>query len=346
MDYIVSPVYASETSVLKEVDALLLREGIRRDKNLDYTCVIYDDDFRVIATGSCFRNTLRCFAVSSSYQGEGLLNQIISHLISYEASRGYLHLFLYTKPDSARFFKDLGFYEIASVPEKIVFMENHRNGFPAFLEELSRTRREGRSAAVVMNANPFTLGHQYLAEQASLSCDTLHLFLVSEDLSLVPFEVRRRLVEEGTRHLGNVILHNCGSYIISAATFPSYFLKDEASVIEGQAKLDLAVFARIAKAAGITDRFAGEEPHSFVTGLYNRIMAEELPKAGIRFHEIPRKEIGEKPVSASAVRLLLKTGDFEALGELVPPSTLEYFRSPEAEPVIRRIRETEDVAHY
>jgi [citrate (pro-3S)-lyase] ligase len=197
-----------------------------------------------------------------------------------------------------------------------------------------------------MNANPFTLGHQYLVEQASASCDTLHLFIVSEDLSLVPFSVRRRLVEEGTAYLNNVVLHDCGPYIISSATFPSYFLKDETAVIEGQARLDLAVFKRIAEVCGITARWAGEEPASQVTGLYNRIMAEELPKAGIKFCEIPRREADGAPVSASKVRLLLRDGNFEALKDLLPVSTLEFFRSPEAEPVLERIRAAEEVVHY
>ncbi len=346
MDYTVCGVSPHEYWAMEEVDALLQQEGIQRDRNLDYTCVIYDDDLHVIATGSCFRNTLRCFATSREYQGEGLLSRVVTHLMEYQAARGNLHLFLYTKPDSAPFFQDLGFHEIARVPDRVVFMENRRNGFPDFLAELSHTRRAGSSAAVVMNANPFTLGHQYLAEQASASCDTLHLFIVSEDLSLVPFSVRRRLVEEGTAYLNNVVLHDCGPYIISSATFPSYFLKDETAVIEGQARLDLAVFKRIAEVCGITARWAGEEPASQVTGLYNRIMAEELPKAGIKFCEIPRREADGAPVSASKVRLLLRDGNFEALKDLLPVSTLEFFRSPEAEPVLERIRAAEEVVHY
>ncbi|MBQ7536089.1 MAG: [Stomatobaculum sp.] len=346
MDYTVCGVGPRETWAMEEVDALLQEEGIRRDNNLDYTCVIYDDDLHVIATGSCFRNTLRCFATSREYQGEGLLARVVTHLMEYQAARGFLHLFLYTKPDSAFFFQDLGFHEIARVPDRVVFMENRRSGFLSFLTDLSRTRREGSSAAVVMNANPFTLGHQYLAEQAAASCDTLHLFIVSEDLSLVPFSVRRRLAEEGTAHLKNVILHDCGPYIISSATFPSYFLKDDTAVIEGQARLDIAVFRKIAEACGITARWAGEEPSSQVTGLYNRIMAEELPKAGIKFREIPRRESGGVPVSASKVRLLLRDGNFEALKPLLPASTLAFFRSPEAEPVLGRIRAAEEVVHY
>ena len=40
-----------------QVDALLEAEGIRRDGNLDYTCGVFDDEWNLIATGSCFHNT-------------------------------------------------------------------------------------------------------------------------------------------------------------------------------------------------------------------------------------------------------------------------------------------------
>ena len=45
-----------------------------------------------------------------------------------------------------------------------------------------------------MNANPFTLGHQYLVEKASSENDVLHLFIVSDDSSLVPFKLERNLL--------------------------------------------------------------------------------------------------------------------------------------------------------
>ncbi len=122
---------------------------------------MFDEDYQIIATGSCFANTLRCFAVSSAHQGEGLLNQIITHLIDIQYSRGNLHLFLYTKINSAKFFRDLGFYEIARVDHTLVFMENRRDGFEKYLASLAKTKTGGLSAALVMNANPFTLGHQY-----------------------------------------------------------------------------------------------------------------------------------------------------------------------------------------
>lgn len=345
-DYYISRVDPKDASGNAMVDALLGREGIRRDQNLDYTCAMYDEEGQVIATGSCFDNTLRCFAVSGSHQGEGLLNQIVTHLIDYQAGRGCFHLFVYTKTDAARFFADLGFHEIARVDGKLVFMENRRNGFSGYLKQLEGTRRNGVSAAVVMNANPFTRGHQYLAEKAAASCDTLHLFIVSEDRSLFPFAVRRKLVELGTAHLPNVCLHDCGPYIISSATFPSYFLKDETDVIKGQARLDVEVFKQIAAVLNITSRWAGEETLSQVTRLYNGVMAEELPKAGIRFKEIPRIRVSDEVISASSVRTCLKNGDLKALAKIVPYTTLEYLTSPEAQPVLEKIRSAENVVHH
>lgn len=345
-EYALTQVSLSDKRMLAQVDALLVENGITRDANLDYICAMVDKENRVIATGSCFGATLRCFAVSQQHQGEGLLNEIVPHLMEYQMARGYTHLFLYTKIKSAKFFQSLGFYEIARVDGTLVFMENRRNGFPSYLSRLEKTARPGVSGAIVMNANPFTLGHQYLVETAAGRCDTLHLFLLSEDASLVPFGVRKQLVQAGTAHLKNVVLHDSGPYIISNATFPSYFLKDDSAVIQGHAKLDLAIFVRIARALGVTVRFVGEEPTSQVTGLYNEIMAAQLPENGIDCVILPRKEALGKAISASTVRAALQAGDWQTLSQLVPQTTLDYFRSSEAEPVLRRIRSAENVVHY
>lgn len=347
-EYPVSKVHPSDKRSNAQIEKLLLAEGIRRDKNLDYTCAVYDDDYNIIATGSCFGNTLRCMAVSSSHQGEGLMNQIVSHLVQHEYERGINHLFLYTKCNSAKFFGDLGFYEIVRVDNQVVFMENRRAGFCEYLADLAKTRREGgRIAALVLNANPFTLGHLYLVEKAARENDVLHVFIVSEDASLVPFSVRKRLVIEGTAHLQNLVYHDTGPYIISSATFPSYFQKDDEAVIQSHANLDLSVFVRIAEALGITARYVGEEPKSLVTGIYNRIMSERLPEHGIDCVIVPRKtEESGQVISASNVRQAIKDGRLEEIRELVPESTYRFFASAEAEGVISRIRGTENVIHY
>ena len=374
-DYYISQISHTDKTAIQGVTALLNAEGIRLDANLDYTCGMYDDEMNIIATGSCFGNTLRCLAVSSEHQGEGLMNQIISHLIEVQFERGNTHLFLYTKCSSAKFFGDLGFYEIARIDGQIVFMENRRTGFKNYLKKLEESSAlqlqtltkdtsantatlqsdnalpdtstaDRKIAALVMNANPFTLGHQYLVEKAARENDLLHLFIVSEDASLVPFKVRKQLVMEGTAHLDNICYHDSGPYIISNATFPSYFQKDENAVIESHAMLDLTVFTEIAQTLGINRRYVGEEPTSLVTGIYNNIMSEKLPENGIECIIVPRKTDGKKAISASTVRQAIKDNDVDTLKKLVPESTLRYFESKEAKEVIERIRNSGNVIHY
>lgn len=85
------------------------------------------------------------------------------------------------------------------------------------------------------------------SNRAAAAVDLLHVFVVSEDASLVPFSVRRQLVAEGCADLSNVVCHETGPYMISNATFPSYFLKDSDTVTRSHAKLDIQVFLRIAR---------------------------------------------------------------------------------------------------
>jgi len=339
-------IYSYDRRSRAQMDALLLAEGIRRDKNLDYSCGVFEDDGTLIATGSSFKNTLRCLAVSSEHRGEGLMNQVVSHLLERQMQQGNSHVFLYTKAKNARIFADLGFYEIARVEGELVFLENRREGFVRFLKSLSKTRQEGNCAAVVMNANPFTLGHRYLLEQAARENDWVHLFLLSEEAGPIPFAVRRRLVREGVADLRNVILHDSGPYIISSATFPSYFLRDEDAAILAHARLDLAVFGKIAATLGITVRYVGEEKSSHVTALYNETMARELPALGLGFREIPRLALRGETVSASSVRQAIYDGDLASAAFMLPESSLRYFESTEAAPVIAAIRAMAEARHY
>jgi len=346
-EYTVSKVYPNEAAANRRIDELLRAQGIRRDGNLDYTCAIYDEDYEIIATGSCYANTLRCLAVSSSHQGEGLMNTIVTHLMEIQYARGNSHIFLYTKCSSAKFFQDLGFHKIACVENQLIFMENRSTGFSSYLDSLTRPDHPaGTCAGMVINANPFTLGHQYLVERAAAENDVLHLFIVSEDVSLIPYSVRKQLIMAGTAHLSNIYFHDCGPYMISNATFPSYFQKDEQDIITGHARLDLAIFSKIAGVLSITRRYVGEEPYSQVTGIYNQIMKTELPKAGISCIVIPRKESKGVPISASTVRKAIKDDRLDLLTALVPQTTLDFFKSEEARDIIRKIRLADNVIHY
>ena len=349
-----SPIYPNDKLSNKRILQLLNAEGIKRDRNLDYTCAAYDSDYNIIGTGSCFGNTLRCLAVSHEHRGEGLTNKIISHLIQYQFERGNYHLFIYTKYTTYHLFKDLGFYEIVRIKDQIVFMENKKTGFSDYLNELKKNNinnidhNKKKVAAIVMNANPFTLGHQYLIEKASKENDILHLFIVSEDKSIVPFKVRKQLIKEGTKHLTNIIYHDSGPYIISSSTFPSYFQKDEKDVIESHANLDIEIFAKIAKALDINVRYVGEEPTSLVTGIYNQLMIKKLPENGIQCVVVPRmtNKEGNEVISASDVRKAIKEGQFEKMKNMVPECTYKFFMSEEGKDVVNKIKQSDDIKHY
>ncbi|MEN6413995.1 MAG: [citrate (pro-3S)-lyase] ligase [Veillonellales bacterium] len=346
-EYEESRIYKSDKRRLQQVNDLLLQEGIQKDENLEYTMGIFDGD-QLVATGSFFKNTLRCLAVDSRYQGEGLLNKVMTHLLNVQYQNGNTRVFLYTKCDKAKFFADIGFYEIAKVEGMVVFMENRASGFKQYLRSLAQENVPGHSvAAVVINANPFTLGHQYLLETAAAENDVLHVFVVSEDVSLVPFQVRYELVKKGAAHLKNVVLHETGNYIISHATFPSYFIKDADSVIEAHAKLDIEIFKnKIAPALGITKRYVGDEPFSRVTNIYNTIMQRELEKSKMTCIVLPRKQFGDTPISASRVRQYIRDGQIEAIKSLVPASTYNFFVSEAGAEVVKQIQLAANVIHY
>lgn len=326
------------------MEALLAREGLKVDAGLDYSCGVFDRE-ALIAAGSCAGNTLRCLAVAEERQGGGLLNRVVEHLIQVQYRRGNYHIFLYTKPRNVPLFADLGFAEIARADSGAVFMENRKTGFSDYLTRLREETGEltpggGSVGALVMNANPFTLGHQYLAREASAGCGLLHLFVVSEDASHFPARVRTRLVREGTAHLKNVVLHQTDSYLISQATFPAYFLPGSDAAAAAQAELEGRVFARIGEALGIGVRFLGEEPFSRVTNIYNRLLVQTLPQAGIQCRILPRKTTpGGEVISASAVRRALARGDWGTVEAMTPPTTLAFLRSEEGARIIAGLRD-------
>ena len=182
--------------------------------------------------------------------------------------------------------------------------------------------------AIVMNCNPFTLGHQYLIEQASQMCKHLIIFVVQEDKSFFPYQDRIELVRQGTRHLSNVSVLGSGKFIISSLTFESYFNKTRLQNRAIDCTDDVTLFVNeIAPAAHIKMRFVGEEPFDTVTNQYNRTLEKILPMNGIEFIEIPRVKTGDKIISASEVRRLLEAKRWKELETFVPESTLIYLKS-------------------
>lgn len=324
-DFDVRPIPLSLPSARAEAEGFLARFGLRLDP-LDYYAGVYEGD-TLLCAGGFEGAVIKCVAVDESARGLGLTNLLVSHLRALMWERGVRDLFVFTKPGNREIFEGLAFTVVGEAPGAIL-LESDSRGVRRFCEGLAGSRAPGKNAAIVMNANPFTLGHRYLAEQAAARCDRLHLFVVESEKSRFPFAVRRTLVERGTADLPNVVVHAGGPYIISAATFPSYFLKRLSDAAETHALLDADIFARhIAPALGITLRFVGTEPLDPLTAAYNAALLRVLPPRGIAVEVVERRTADGAPVSASRVRALLDAGRLEELRPIVPETTFAYLKA-------------------
>ena len=319
-----------------EAEKLLVSAGLSMPTGCDYGLAYYEDD-AMLACGFLAGNVLCGFCVAPAAQGSGVSTAILSRLVLHGKEQGINHFLIFTKASEAEKFAASGFTLVGRSGQAALLEQ----GRPNYADWLATTRERltyfaGPQpvpvlGAIVMNANPFTLGHEYLASTAATECDRLLVFVVQEDVSVVPFAVRFKLVSEGLAHLPNVLVLPAGPYMVSRASFPAYFTADEArgSVHAG---LDCAIFAtRIAPDLGISIRFVGTEPFDPVTRQYNRVMTQEFTHAGLTLREIPRLESAGSAVSASRVRALLRGNTGEArwreLEMLLPRVTYEYLRS-------------------
>lgn len=304
----------------RQWEDFLARAGLEADENIDSTVLIWEDE-HLAATGSRKGNLLKCIAVDDAFQGQGLTATVLTQLRQDAFAVGHNHLFLYTKPKNLLQFQSLFFYPVAQT-EQVLLMENKSQGITQFLDTLPPVKTEGKIGALVMNCNPFTLGHRYVIETAARECDHVYVFVLSEEQPPFAAADRLQLVKDGTQDLENVTVFPTGPYLISSATFPTYFLKDRDLAITAQCGLDIAVFSRYyIPRFGITHRYVGTEPTSLLTNAYNCALKAQLP---IPVVEIPRLEEGNAPISASTVRSLLGTGQPETVRSLVPATTFHY----------------------
>jgi [citrate (pro-3S)-lyase] ligase len=343
-----------------QIAAFLASRGLSWDEDPDY-CVVMLRDGRIVGSGSLSGRIIKGLAVDEMLVGEGLMVRILSELEAEAGRRGIVRPFIFTSPPNRAIFESLGYRFVGEAPGASVLLEKG-DGIGRWCAELRGIAGSaGRAAspapaapvdpagsassigpvsALVMNCNPFTLGHLHLVRTAASRSSRVFLFVVAEEASSFPYATRLRLVREGTTEFPNVVVIPGNEYIVSRATFPTYFLKDKAgAAAEIHARLDVDIFGRhIAPAVGATRRFIGEEPYSEVTAIYNRVMKKWLPSYGIEVVEIPRlADYGGAAVSASTVRRLIREGNLENARDIVPPSTWNYLISEEAAPVLERI---------
>ncbi|MBS0985103.1 [citrate (pro-3S)-lyase] ligase [Acetobacter thailandicus] len=321
-------------SALAEIRPFLAARDLQTDENIDTFVLAHTTaDHRLAGCAGLDQNVIKCVCTSEEFRDAGLSLKLATEVIKCGLTAGYDDLFLYTKYSNIRLFRGWGFSTLVEIPGAVAFLHYDQAAFEHYIEALRAFRKEGAlTGSIVLNANPFTNGHRYLVEQASKDCDIVHIFLVKEDVSLFSYQDRLTLVRKGVADLKNVIVHEGSDYIISHATFPGYFLKDRAAVNEQASAVDALMFRRyIAPALNVSVRYVGTEPLDKTTAMYNVVLRKFLStypcdSKPVELKELERKTCGPAVISASRVRELIKAGNFEAIKELVPPSTFEFIR--------------------
>lgn len=296
---------------------------------IDHTIGLVDEDGNLVGTGSIADNVLKYIAVQNDDRVKGArFNQIVTALQQYLFSQNKYHSFVFTKEKYSISFAHLGFNELAHT-EFAAFLESGLPNINDFLAKIpqSAASKKQKVAAIVMNANPFTMGHRQLVELASQENDLVYLFVVAADSSLFSTQERIKLVKEGTADLKNVLIISGGDYMVSKSTFPAYFLDSPDDLITTQTEIDALVFKNhIAPALKISSRYLGTEPFSRTTSFYNQSLANTL-KPEIKVKVVERFKNGNQVITATRVRQLIKEDNLQEILPLVPSSTMTFIKN-------------------
>ncbi|MDA3865811.1 MAG: hypothetical protein PF489_03565 [Salinivirgaceae bacterium] len=337
---------------VKFVSEFLAKLDFDYDPRLvDYTMVLYTLNNEIIGTGSYQNHILKYVAVAKKYRATAAFSQIVTHLMDRLLQK-HKHIFVYTLPRNTQVFEGLGFTEIATAPPLFSVLEFGYENIKTYQDYLRSKKMDvstGPVSALVVNCNPFTNGHKYLIEKAAMESRVLYLFVVEEDKSSFPFSVRWNLIEEGTKHLPNVVMLRGGHYVVSGIIFPSYFIKDQpqSQISQKQAELDIRTFIRyITPVLGIEKRYVGTENYCKTTAAYNDAMKTFLPPVGIELIEVPRLQLSnaadeEQIVSASIIRQAIKNNELDQYLQFLPECTKSFLLSEEGMAVRRKIEESE-----
>lgn len=326
----------------RRIEQFLGDNGLRLD-DVDYYAALVDETTdEIVAGGGLKGGVIKCVAVADGHKGEAVANQIVSHLIAHANADGHQCVKLFTKPQNQKMFESMSFRLLAEAP-KAILMETGIGGIRKYSEELESEKGKVKSeksngklhhlnpspqqpimpqsGIIIMNCNPFTLGHRYLIEQAAQQVDTLYILVVREDCSMFGYDERKAMIVRGVAHINNVVVCDGSEYSISATTFPTYFLKSLSDASDTQMTLDIDLYRRhIAPALGATVRFVGTEPDDPLTRRYNELMKSMLPDV----REVARLQQSGVAVSASRVRKAIVENHLALAARLVPPTTVPY----------------------
>ncbi|HEY3371531.1 MAG TPA: hypothetical protein VGK10_11815 [Prolixibacteraceae bacterium] len=305
---------------------------------VECTMIVYNLKGELVGTGSHLGRILKYVVVDPKFRDTTAFALIVTYMTE-KLLKIYKHTFVFTRPENSVRFVGLGYTEIASAPPLFTVLEF---GFESvftyqdYLKTLIVPTKTSAVAAMVVNCNPFTNGHQFLIEKAAAENEIVYLFVVEEDLSAFPFKVRWELIRKGIAHLNNVVMVRGGMYIVSGTIFPAYFLKNETidDVMQKQAELDVRIFANyVVPVLHIKKRYVGTEIYCPTTSAYNLAMKTILPSFGVEVIEVTRKANHLGPdnspdyISASKVRDAIKKDLLDEVLDFLPDSTRDFLYS-------------------
>jgi [citrate (pro-3S)-lyase] ligase len=311
-------------SEINDVKRLLKINHLTYEPNVTKTIGLYDQNY-MVATGSIDHNVIKMIAVDPEYTSRNLSSKILSYLLFDMEANQVDHYFLFTKPENTKIFNNFNFNQIIETKD-VVLYENKEREIEHTLQEMKKSLplKKGLRNCIVMNLNPMTLGHLHLIEKAVPQHGDLIIFLVETDASKIEYKTRLEILKKSINHFKNVHVLPSTDYIISRATFPTYFLKDKESM-EVYTELDVSIFKKYFMPIFEIDmRYVGEEPLDPLTDSYNKKLKEIL---GNQLSIIDRKTFQDKVISASYVRSLAKQKKYEDIKLIVPKATYKFLIS-------------------
>lgn len=308
-------------SELDLVRDFLAKQDLVLDKDIDLTLYL-EENGNIVGTISKYKYIIKCVAIDPNYQGEALTGLLVNKIVEKMSEENIFSYQVFTKLRYSAIFESLGFKVIASSTDSVMLEKG--------VDNINKTIQDMRSliknnlgeinefsnvACVVMNANPFTLGHQYLIEEMRKNHDYVLIFLVSEDRSVFSYEEREAMTFLCTSRYDNVLIIPSSKYMVSSLTFPSYFIHDLEERTENAAELDATIFkVYFMRKLFIKKRYVGSETKDYMI-LYNDVLKDILKDDLVI---VDRCSINNNVVSAETVRSLLEQGSLDEALLYVP----------------------------
>lgn len=313
---------------IEQVKIFLASFGLRYEKDIDKTLYI-EENGNIIATISKAKDIIKCLAISSNYQSENLSSVLVSKILEKMHEENIYSYMVFTKAIYENTFINLGFKKLVNTPNTVML----EGGVDSIEDTIKKMKvkinaeygtitDDIKVGSIVMNANPVTLGHQYLIEQSIKENDLTLVFVVEEDNQEFDFQSRYGLVYLTCKKYENVVVLPASKYIVSKNTFPTYFLKED--IVDREISLvDGLIFKNyFMKHLKIDRRYVGSEVKEKMND-YNMTLKEILEDKLILLERI---SLDDQIVSASYVRELLKEGSIEKALTYIPRECHSIFK--------------------